>query len=172
MEEESLCFYDQNFLTQNQLTPENIIQYFSFSPFYDKGCLNEILKMQSQFANIDISHKLTTLPGIYYILEHHNTDLFIIAKKKNTDQKTATLKVYYCMYGYIYCAPTARAVSNSKAIDCLSYLNEALNKYEEIKSFDWLRGFQLRADEGNSESQADDVKFVFETLHDFEAKNK
>lgn len=172
MEEESLCFYDQNFLAQGQLTPENIIQYFSFSPFYDKSCLNEILKMQSQFANIDISHKLTSLPGTYYILEHSSTDLFVIAKKRNTGQETATLRMYYCIYGYIYCAPTARAVSNSRTIDSLSYLNEALDRYEEMKSFDWLKGLRFRTNEEDNGMQADDIKFVFEALHDFEAKNK
>lgn len=172
MEEESLCFYDQNFLDQAPLTAENIIRYFSLSPFYDKGCLNEILKMQSQFANIDISHKLTTLPGFYYILEHNVQDLFVISKKNNTGQRTSTLRMYYCISGYIYCAPTVRAVSESRIVDSLSYLNEALDKYEEMKTFDWLKGFRFRTEEGDRQAQDGDIKFVFETLHDFELKNK
>lgn len=172
MEEESLCFYDQNFITQTPLTAENVIRYFSLSPFYDKASLNEILKMQSQFANIDVSNKLTTLQGFYYILELSSADLFVIAKKKNAGQKTTTLRMYYCMYGYIYCAPIVRSVSESRIVDCLLYLNEALDKYEDMKTFNWLKGFRFKADEDDETAKADDIKLVFETLHDFEMKNK
>lgn len=172
MEEELLCFYDQNFLAQTPLTPENIVKYFSLSPFYDKSSLNEILKMQSQFANIDVSHKLTTLQGFYYVLEHSSTDLFIIARKNNTGQRTTIQRMYYCIHGYIYCAPTVKAISDSRSVDSLSYLNDALDKYEEMKTFDWLKGFRFRAEEGDEVVKADDIKLVFETLHDFELRNK
>lgn len=172
MDEESICFYDPNFIAQAQLSPENIIQYFSLSPFYDKGCLNEILKMQSQFANIDISHKLTSLQGFYYILENTSQDLFVIAKKKNNGIKTTTVKTYYCIHGHFYCAPTVKAMSDSRLVDSLSYFNEALDLYEKMKKFDWLKGFQFRDDEGESKAKEEDIKFILETLHDFESKNK
>lgn len=172
MEEESLCFYDQNFLAQASLTQENIIQYFSYSPFYEKGSLNEILKMQSQFANIDVSHKLTTLVGFYYILEHHGNDLFIIAKKSNTGEKTTILKVYYCIYGYIYCAPTAKAVSDSRVIDSLIYLNEALDRYEKMKSFNWIEGLKFGTGKDKTEEQTEDTKLLFQVLHEFESKSR
>jgi len=172
MEEESLCFYDQNFLAHSQLTQENIIGYFSLSPFYDKSSLNEILKMQSQFANIEVTHKLTSLQGFYYILEHSSADLFIIARKLNSGQKTTIQRMYYCIHGYIYCAPTVKAISDSRSVDSLLYLNEALDKYEEMKTFDWLKGFQFKAEERDDTAQADDIKLVLETLHDFELKSR
>lgn len=170
MNEETLCFYDQNFIAQQPLNTGNIMLYFSMSPFYDRNCLNEILKMQSQFANIDVSHKLTTLAGFYYILEHDEQDLFIIAKKNNTGQKTTTVKMYYCMFGYVYAAPTVKALSKFRIVDTLWHLNQALDKYEELKKFDWLDGFQFRTDKDGEDIDLENSKFISETLHDFEQK--
>lgn len=172
MEDESICFYDQNFLAQNQLSKDNIMQYFSFSPFYDKNSLNEILKMQSQFANIDISDKLTTLRGFYYIVEDEKPDLFIIARRNNNGSTTTTTRMYYCMYGYIYCAPTVKSISDARMIDTLLHFNKALDKYEEMKSFDWIKGFEFRRKEDKSKKSEEDIKFVLEALHDFELKYK
>ena len=171
MEEETLCFFDQNFITQKPLTPQNIIEYFSISQFYDRTCLNEILKMQSQFANIDISNKITEIVGIYYILEFSTEGIFIIAKKENSGNKTIILKVYYCIFGYIYCSPTIKSISDSRFIDCLMFLNTALDKYQERKTFNWLKGFQFRKEEKTSEVNQNEIKFLFEILHDFESKN-
>lgn len=172
MDEESLCFFDQNFIAQQPLTAQNIIEYFSCSQFYDRSCLNEILKMQSQFANIDISNKITQIAGIYYILEHSADGLFAIAKKENSGYKTITLKVYYCVFGYIYCAPTVKSISDSRAIDCLLFLNSALDKYEKRKSFSWLKGLQFRKEDKSKDVNQSEIKFLYETIHDFESKRK
>lgn len=167
-EEETLCFYDQNFLSMHPLSSSNVMEYFSTSQFYDRRSLNEILKMQSQFANIDISHRLTTTPGFYYCLEHEAENLYLIAKKEFDGKRTVILRMYYCMFGYIYCAPTIRSVSEARIADCLSHLNDALDKYEEKKKFDWVKGFVFREaiKDGNEDRQ--EVKFMFEVLHEFD----
>lgn len=172
VDEEFVCFYDQNFILQHPLTAANIIDYFATSQFYDRTCLNEILKMQSQFANIDINHRLKTTPGFYYTLEHEADGLFIIAKNEFENQQTTLLKLYYCIHGHIYCAPTTKALSESRLIDSLWYLNEALDKYEEQKKFKWLEGFQYREERKPQGSDDKEVKFVLETLHDFEKNIK
>lgn len=170
MEEESLCFYDPNFITQQPLSVQNIIDYFSTSQFYDKSCLNEILKMQSQFANINLFDKITQTIGFYYILEFSSENLFVIAKKENDGQKTSILKMYYCISGYIYCAPTAKMISDSKTIDSLLSINSAIDKYVKRRSFNWLRGLEFKKDEKANEANQNEIKFIFETLHEFEAK--
>lgn len=166
--EEELCFYDQNFLAMHPLTSSNVIEYFSTSQFYDRSSLNEILKMQSQFANIDISHKLTTTPGFYYCLEHEEENLYLIAKKRFDGETTVVLKMYYCMFGYIYCAPTTRSVSEARIADCMSHLSDALDRYEEKKRFDWLKGFRFREDTRDSANDKQEAKFMFEVLHEFD----
>ena len=172
MEEETLCFYDPNFIAQQPLTAQNIIEYFSTSQFYDKTCLNEILKMQSQFANINLLDKITETMGIYYILEFSAEGLFLIAKKENNGQKTVILKMYYCIFGYIYCAPTIKMLSDSRTIDCLLSLNSAIDKYVKRKSFNWLKGVEFKKEEKNQNQDQNDIKFLFETLHEFECKFK
>jgi mediator of RNA polymerase II transcription subunit 6 len=172
MDEESLCFFDQNFISQKSLTQQNVLEYFSLSQFYDRSCLNEILKMQSQFANIDISNKITEIIGIYYALEPSPDGIFIIAKKENLGKKTIILKVYYCIFGYVYCAPTLKSLTDSRSIDCLAFLNNAIDKYQKKKSFHWLKGFQFKAEEKANEINQDEIKFLFEILHEFDAKNR
>lgn len=171
MEEESICFFDQNFIARQPLTPQNVIEYFSSSQFYDRICLNEILKMQSQFANIDISDKITKVVGIYYSLEFSADNLFVIAKKDNNGHKTVIIRMYYCISGYIYCAPTMKSVSDCRAIECLFHLNSAIDKYRKRRSFNWVKGLQFRKDDKIKEVNQNDVKFLFEILHDFESKN-
>jgi len=172
LEEEYLCFYDQNFISTYGLSSSNIVDYFSSSQFYNRQCVNEILKMQSQFANIDISDKLTSTIGFYYILEHQADNLFVIAKKEFDGYTTIVLKVYYCMFGYIYCAPTLKSISDARTIDCLSHLNDALDKYEQKKKFSWLRGLEFKDKREDNEKNKEDTKLMFEIFHEFCIKNK
>lgn len=167
-DEESLCFYDQNFLAAQPLCAANVMEYFATSQFYDRGCVNEILRMQSQFASIDIQHRLTTTPGFYYVLEEEADELFVIAKKEFDGHGTSMLKAYYCMHGHIYCAPTARAVSEARIIDGLWQLNEALDQYEALKRYGWQHGPLFREEQRPLEDTATEINFVLEALHDFE----
>lgn len=172
-EEEHICFHDPNFLASFPLTHDNILQYFSTSQFYDSTCINEILKMQSQFAGIDIGHKLTTTPGVYYQVvdnmdSNMDNSLFIIAKKKFDGTNTTTLKLYYCIHGYIYAAPTTKLISEARMTDALWYLSEALNHYEDQKKFNWLEGFKYKKEDKAENDDVEEVKFMLEALHDFE----
>lgn len=170
--EEHTCFYNQNFIAVNPLTKDTIIEYFSLSQFYDRGCINEILKMQSQFANIDISHKLTTTVGFYYILSEEFDNLFIIEKREFDGNKTFVLKVYYCMFGYIYTAPTAKSISECRIIDSFFRLNSALLAYEEKKKFNWLSGFQFKNESEIKEKDEKDKNFMLEILSEFELNRR
>lgn len=170
LNEESICFYDQNYLCLKPLSNENILEYFSISQFYNKQSLNEILKMQSQFANIDISNKLTTTPGFYYCLEDSKENFFIIAKKEFDGRKTVICKLYYCIFGYIYCVPTSKMVSDARTADLLYLLNEALNKYEEIKKFDYIKGFNFNTKLKDENFDLKETKFFLEVLHEFNEK--
>ncbi|KAI4290812.1 mediator of RNA polymerase II transcription subunit 6 [Pancytospora philotis] len=168
VDEEHICFYNQNFLAGQPLTADNAIEYFASSTFYDKRCTNEILRMQSQFSAIDTRDKLHTIVGFYYALEHAAQDLFVIAKKEYTGAATRTLQLYYCLHGYIYVAPTTRALSESRMIGALVHINEALDMYEAQKRFSWLEGFQFRKGREVKEREGDEIRFVSEAMYDFE----
>jgi len=49
----TVCFRDPQWLALNPLVMENVIEYFSYSQFYNKTCNNETIKMQSRFNQFD-----------------------------------------------------------------------------------------------------------------------
>ncbi|CAM9187422.1 unnamed protein product, partial [Choristocarpus tenellus] len=62
---ENISFIDPVWLQQYGLGPENALDYFALSPFYDKSCNNQQCRMQG----VDPREGLTNLTGLEYILE-------------------------------------------------------------------------------------------------------
>lgn len=160
VEDTHLCFYDPNFLQTQGLTADNVLVYFSMSQFYDRTCVNEVLKMQSQFAAIDIAHHLTTTVGVHYALESSAEGLFVIAKRMFDGTATRTLRVYYCLNGYVFCAPSAAAVAEHRLAALLWHLDSALDAYERLRPTGWLGGAPVPAARGGARD-------VVEALYDF-----
>lgn len=50
----SVSFKDTNFLQMCGLFDYNVLEYFSLSQFYDKSCLNEQIKMQARFNELQV----------------------------------------------------------------------------------------------------------------------
>ena len=170
LKEDQTCFFNQNYLQSSTLSPETVLDYFSLSQFYEKSSVNEILKMQSIYANIDISVFLSTTVGIHYNLEYNKDDFYIIAKKEFDGTNTIVHKLYYCMFGYIYTAPSASAVSKCRLIDSLWHLNEALDIYEDKKRFNWISGFSFTEEPAAVNQNDKENKIMLDILHEFEAK--
>lgn len=168
LDEDFTCFYNHNFLMSTELKDENVLDYFSLSQFYDKSCVNEILKMQSQFANLDMKDKITSTIGIHYTVIESFKDLFIIAKREFDGNTLRIIKIYYCMHGHIYVAPTTRGISEARTIDGLWHINKALDSYEDKKKFNWLTGFEFGKDEEVKEENATEMKFILDILNEFE----
>ena len=172
-DEDHMCFYDPSFLAANPLTRDNVIEYFSNSQFYDRGCLNEILKMQSQFTGIDIQSRLTSTQGVYYALEAEGPvieSLFVITKRINTGTETLNGGLFYCIHGYFYAAPTLQQLSDARLVEGLRYLNDALDKYEAKKTFSWLQGHRFSNSQEYVEEDTENVKDVLEALRDFKKR--
>ncbi|KAI5168650.1 mediator of RNA polymerase II transcription subunit 6 [Pancytospora epiphaga] len=169
---EQAYFYDPGFLSQQSLNSGNIMEYFSRSQYYDKTSINEILKMQSQFAGIDISSRLGELEGIFYVLEYEAEGIFIIAKKENGSKGTRYVKMYYCIHGHIYCAPSARAISECRLTNAFWYINEALDVYDEQKRYSWIDGFKFTREREKEKEGGSEIKFMTEVLHEFERKGR
>lgn len=125
---DNICFVDHVFLSSNPLTSENILDYFSTSPFYDKSSVNEILKMQNQYRGIStLQQDVSKHKGVFYVLDHCNTDntLFVIRQSDND----VNLAYFYVIHGHIYKAPTNNKIFNTRINDIYWYLNEILDSY-------------------------------------------
>ena len=48
-------FKDVIWLQKFPLIKETILDYFALSPFYDRSCNNEVLRMQTKFSNVAVS---------------------------------------------------------------------------------------------------------------------
>ncbi|KAJ3224047.1 hypothetical protein HK099_000325 [Clydaea vesicula] len=48
----NVCFKDTNFLQMYSLNEFNVLDYFSYSQFYEKSSLNEQIKMQARFNEL------------------------------------------------------------------------------------------------------------------------
>lgn len=162
--EDEICFYDSAFISCQGLTRDNILEYFRNSQFYERTCVNEILRMQTQYTELDINSRLRTTIGVYYVVEHEANNLFVIAKMKFDGKNTETKKIYYSIFGYIYAAPLVKNVLESHMIDGLWHLNNALNKYTEINKLVWLKKNDEKYD------NSDELKRNLEILHDFGKK--
>ncbi|KAM0672290.1 RNA polymerase II transcriptional regulation [Ordospora colligata] len=136
--EESISFVDQQFLSSRPLDEGNILEYFSGSPFYDKSCNNEILRMQTQFRGLEYNKAtLSTMAGIFYEVMSVNTEktLFIISKTYNHITHVEMLGIYYIMHGYVYSAPTNYSIYRSRMTDSMWMLNSFVIKMMEKKKF-------------------------------------
>lgn len=167
-DDDQLCFHNPNFLASQPLTPHNILDYFATSPFYDKNCNNEILRMQCQFSEIDVAGKLQTTIGFFYTVEDNGNDMYIIAKKAFDGKSTMLLQIYYSIHGYIYKAQINIAIMEARMIDALWHLNEALDKYEAQKQFHWLKGFRFSESKDVKDDEGQDMKLALEIMHEFE----
>ncbi|KCZ80342.1 hypothetical protein H312_02249 [Anncaliia algerae PRA339] len=135
--EDDICFYDPSFYP----TEETALEYFRNSPFYDKQCNNEILRMQMQYnANmkININERLKEMVGVEYSFRENISNIFIIQKSYRKDnEKTILLDLYYIMNGIVYKAPTDKSIFTSRFINSVASLNKALDIYNDrITLFD------------------------------------
>lgn len=68
------------------LRTENVLEYFSQSPFYSHKSNNEMLKMQSQFNALDLgdlNSQLKRLTGIQFVIIHERPPFLWVIQKQN-----------------------------------------------------------------------------------------
>lgn len=166
--EESISFVDQRFLSSRPLDTTNILEYFSGSPFYDKSCNNEILKMQTQFRGLDQKSKLSSMIGTFYEVESSNNEktLFVIRKAYNHGDTTETLGMYYVIHGHVYAAPTNYSIYRCRMGDSMWLLNSFIDKMMEKRKFNPFilsKGKHFRKDLEDNK----DLNFMMEIFNDF-----
>lgn len=180
--EESIFFYEPAFLQNVPLTFETMLDYFAISSFYDKTCTNEIIKMQSQFTKINPKEYVKKMQGVYYEVDENIKDsvnddntnnLFVIYKKENVNNKHELLKVYYVMFGHIYCCPSTNLLSDNKLCEILWKINGMLDAYEENKQIDFIEGVNFKTKEKGKAVCTDvDVTLLLDAVKEFVYEQK
>lgn len=146
-----ICFRDQLWLNTYPLDRNLVFDYFALSPFYDRTCNNEQLRINS-IHPLDISH-LSKMTGIEYMLtEVVEPNLFVIRKqKRDSPEKVMPMLTYYVLDGSIYQAPQLCSVFSARIGRALYYIQKAFStaasKLEKI-------GHDGESDDANDDSTA------------------
>ncbi|OQR98075.1 mediator of RNA polymerase II transcription subunit [Achlya hypogyna] len=136
------CFKDTVWLSTFELNHHTVLYYFALSPFYDKNCNNERLKMQrlplDQLVNMrGIEYEL--LPNLSKQLPQ---TLYIIRKQFRTSKTNAqVMAVYYCLDQTIYQAPNTFTMITSRLKKCSYRINKAFQALSAGVRFSPTEGY-------------------------------
>lgn len=108
------------------LRTDNVLEYFSQSPFFDRTSNNQVVKMQSQFNeniqlhSLNIENELKKMTGIEFVILHRREPDFWIIRKQNRlgPEKVESLSDYYIIGANIYMAPNVKDVVSTRLV-CL-----------------------------------------------------
>lgn len=110
-------FRDTVWLQSFPLNAQTVLHYFALSPFYDRSCNNERLKMQR--LGLD---QLKNMRGIEYELlpnlaKQLPQQLFLIRKQRRGGRtQVEPLAIYYVLDGTVYQAPNIHAMLSSRLV--------------------------------------------------------
>ncbi|GAA5853234.1 hypothetical protein JCM9279_006270 [Rhodotorula babjevae] len=123
-------------------TAEQALDYFSYSPFFDKRSNNATLRMQMMFANggmhgVDEERELRRLTGLEFAvspLSRPQDDLFIIVKRQRSSPDVATdLGAFYILNGNVYQAPSLFEVLNERMLTSIHALSTSFSALAALK---------------------------------------
>ncbi|ETV99499.1 hypothetical protein, variant [Aphanomyces invadans] len=135
-------YRDNIWLSQFPLDHQSVLYYFAGSPWYDKNCNNEILKMQRR----PLEH-LQGMTGIEYELQPNDAKqvpqiLYVIHKKNRTGPRTAhVMAVYYVLDATIYQAPNTYTLLTSRLKKCSFRVNKAFKALSAGVRFSPTEGY-------------------------------
>ncbi|GLE11009.1 hypothetical protein PINS_up023301 [Pythium insidiosum] len=121
-------FRDTVWLQSFPLNAQTVLHYFALSPFYDRSCNNERLKMQR--LGLD---QLKNMRGIEYELlpnlaKQLPQQLFLVQKQRRLGRtQVMPLAIYYVLDGTIYQAPNIHAMLTSRLKKCSYRVNKAFH---------------------------------------------
>ena len=116
-------FRDTVWLTSFPLNAQTVLHYFALSPFYDRTCNNERLKMQRLALD-----QLKNMRGVEYelmpnVAKQLPQQLFLIRKQRRSGRtQVKPLAMYYVLDGTIYQAPNIHAMLTSRLVKPINML--------------------------------------------------
>jgi len=137
------------------LRTDNVLDYFSMSPFYDRSSNNQVLKMQTNFneqlqsRGSDITKELEKMVGIEYrISVAREPDLWAIQKLyRKSPSDVDLLAVYFVSGENIYQSPSIYNVLVSRLLAISKNVEEALGIAEQLPRFT-SRGYEYKEKAG------------------------
>ncbi|ODQ81414.1 hypothetical protein BABINDRAFT_57719 [Babjeviella inositovora NRRL Y-12698] len=141
------------------LRTDNILEYFSQSPFYDRTSNNQVLKMQSQFnENLgslnDVTERLREMKGIEFTVAYvREPDFWIVRKQKRySEEETETLADFYVIGANVYMAPDIHSILSSRLLSTVLSLRTSLGKLQQVSRFTPSQGHIYPAEQQYNKS--------------------
>ncbi|KAJ2759788.1 Mediator of RNA polymerase II transcription subunit 6 [Coemansia nantahalensis] len=138
---------DQWLMQFGGLRPDNVLEYFSQSPFWDSSSNNAVLKMQTRFNDLQqASYDLKNMVGVEFAVTHQEPPaLFVITKLRRTSPAKATpLAVYYILDGNAYEAPSLHSIVSSRVLGSIKRVEDAFELARSHAVFHPSTGYSWR----------------------------
>lgn len=132
-------------IQQFGLHSENVLDYFSESPFYDRTSNNQVLKMQFQFQQVPpnvhpqeyLRQKLVEMVGVEFIIAYvKEPDFWIVRKQKRlSPSNVAVQQDYYIVGANIYQAPKIYDILSSRLLSSINSVKLSLDVLNKISNY-------------------------------------
>jgi len=144
-----ICWTDPHYCERFNapyLHEKNIIHYFSFSPFYDRTCINSQLHQQ-QFTEQQQQEALLTCKGKQYMLDGAQPPYLwvLIRSVRLTINDSKTTGMFYIIDRNVFQSPTMLNVIQSRLVSSVFHVHSAFNilstftEYDPIHNYAWNR---------------------------------
>ncbi|KAI0460971.1 hypothetical protein LJB42_001300 [Komagataella kurtzmanii] len=134
------------------LRTDNVLEYFSQSPFFDRSSNNQVLKMQSQFNEQFqiqlqqnphfLQQELKKMKGVEFIVAYTQEPNFWVIRKqfRKSPNEADALNDYYIIGANVYMAPVLNDVISSRLLSTTLALRKAMNTLHQMPKFSPTEG--------------------------------
>lgn len=139
-------------IQENGLRTDNVLEYFSLSPFYDRSSNNQVLKMQSQYNDMhsgnDLYSKLQNMKGLEFVVAiAHEPNLWVIRKQERlSPDVTRPISTYFVVGENIYMAPAVHSIIENRVLSIALSLSQALRAACSLPTFSPSQGYIYKND--------------------------
>ncbi|CAK9439238.1 uncharacterized protein LODBEIA_P34580 [Lodderomyces beijingensis] len=135
------------FIQERGLNTQNVLEYFSLSPFYDRTSNNQVLMMQFQYQQIQIPHnvsfhqyfqsRLAEMTGVEFIIAYvREPDFWVVRKQRRYNpNSTRAIQDYYIVGANVYQAPKIFDVLSSRILASVLALKRSAKTLNEMTSY-------------------------------------
>lgn len=148
------------------LRTDNVLEYFSQSPFFDRTSNNQVLKMQNQFIDANYANRpytmlledLKRMRGLEFVISMvREPDFWVIRKEtRSSETEVSPIADYYIIGASVYMAPAIYPVLSSRLLSTSLSLRKGISQLQGSTSFSPSRGHFYEFDK-TEEKESEDV---------------